>query len=100
MTREEIAALRTHLRKCWKLPSGIDANLGRRVVLRVFLRANGTLASEPMLIEASAASEGPAVVQAATRALQQCQPYALPADRYDEWKVLDLSFSPREMAGG
>lgn len=100
LTREEIGALRAHLRKCWKLPTGIDANLSRRVVLRVFFHTNGKLAAEPMLIEASAAREGPALVQAATRALQQCQPYALPAERYDEWKVLDLSFSPREMAGG
>jgi hypothetical protein len=29
------------------------------------------------------------------RALRQCQPYGfLPAAKYDEWKVLDLAFSP------
>ena len=28
------------------------------------------------------------------RALQQCQPYdSLPADKYQDWKVLELSFS-------
>jgi hypothetical protein len=28
------------------------------------------------------------------RALQRCQPYTvLPADKYQEWKLLDLSFS-------
>jgi hypothetical protein len=40
-------------------------------------------------------------MQAAIRTLKDCQPYAfLPADKYREWKVLDLSFSPREMTGG
>jgi hypothetical protein len=31
------------------------------------------------------------------KALQACQPYAmLPADRYREWKVLDLNFTPQD----
>ena len=31
---------------------------------------------------------------------EACQPYAmLPADRYGEWKVLDLSFTPQDFAG-
>jgi hypothetical protein len=33
------------------------------------------------------------------RALQQCQPYdALPAGKYDEWRLLDLRFSADGMA--
>ena len=38
-------------------------------------------------------------MQSAISALQACQPYAmLPADRYGEWKVLDLSFTPKDFA--
>ena len=71
------------------------------MVIRVFLSPNGALASEPVLIEAPASVEGPAVMQAAMRALNQCQPFAaLPRERYKEWRVLDVGFSPREMAGG
>ena len=72
-----------------------------RVVLRIYLKRDGGLAAEPLLIEASASRDGPLLLKAAVRALKDCQPYgSLPADRYREWKVLDLSFSPREMAGG
>ena len=72
-----------------------------RVVLRVSLRPNGALAAEPMLIEVSGQRDGPTVLQAAKRALKDCQPFAfLPAEKYREWKVLDLSFTPRDMAGG
>jgi hypothetical protein len=40
-------------------------------------------------------------MQTAIRALKECQPFGfLPADKYREWKVLDLSFTPRDMAGG
>jgi hypothetical protein len=39
-------------------------------------------------------------MQAAKQALEACQPYAmLPADKYDEWKVLDLDFTPQDFAG-
>ena len=52
---------------------------------------------EPVLIEASASAKGPALMQGAIGALQACQPYAmLPVDRYGEWKVLDLSFTPQD----
>ena len=56
--------------------------------------------AEPVLIEASASPKGPALMQGAMSALQACQPYAmLPSDRYGEWKVLDLNFTPQDFAG-
>ncbi|MBV8835685.1 MAG: hypothetical protein JO000_04045 [Alphaproteobacteria bacterium] len=99
LTSDERTAFKEHLRKCWKAPGNLAP--ATRVVLRVSLRPNGALASEPMLIEASASRDGPAVLEAATRALKACQPFGfLPAEKYKEWKVLDLSFTPRDMAGG
>ncbi len=69
--------------------------------MRVYLKRDGVLAADPTLIEASASRDGPLIMQTAIRALKDCQPYAfLPAAKYKEWKVLDLSFSPRDMAGG
>ena len=101
LSTDEKSALKAHLKKCWQLPSGMSAAQSTRVVLRIFLRPDGGLAGEPMLIEASASRDGPRLMQAAIRTLKACQPFAfLPADRYREWKVLDLSFSPREMGGG
>jgi hypothetical protein len=41
-----------------------------------------------------------ALVKSAMSALQACQPYKmLPADKYGEWKVMDLPFSPRDFGG-
>ncbi len=72
-----------------------------RVVVRVSLRRDGSLAADPLLIEASASREGPLLLQTAVSALKDCQPFGfLPADKYREWRLLDLSFSPRDMAGG
>jgi len=100
LSNEERAAFKDHLKKCWKLPDGMTAAQTTRVVLRIYLRRDGGLAGEPVLIEASASRDGPVLLKAAIRTLKECQPYAfLPADRYREWKVLDLSFSPRDMSG-
>jgi hypothetical protein len=91
----EIAAFKAHLQECWKPPAGLAGAGNLVVVLRVSLQSNGALAGEPSLLAASASPEGPALIQTASRALQQCQPFAfLPADKYKEWRTLDLSFSP------
>jgi hypothetical protein len=92
-----VTEFRRHLKACSKLPPSIAASDKIKIVLRAFLTPEGKLAAEPVLIEASASAKGPALMQSAMKALEACQPYAmLPADRYGEWKVLDLSFTPQD----
>jgi hypothetical protein len=44
--------------------------------------------------------KGPLLMQSAISALEACQPYAmLPADKYPEWKTLDLVFTPQDFTG-
>jgi hypothetical protein len=97
---EVIAELRRHLRSCAKLPSGVAPTDPVRIKLRAVLATDGTLARPPILIEAPPSAKGVAVVNSAMSALQACQPYKmLPADKYQEWKVLDLSFTPQDFGG-
>ncbi|RTE91689.1 MULTISPECIES: hypothetical protein [Bradyrhizobium] len=95
---EIIAALRSHLRSCAKLPAGLAPTDNVHIKLRAVFATDGTLAREPILLEAPPSTKGVALVKSATSALQNCQPYKmLPADLYEEWKVLDLPFSPRDL---
>jgi outer membrane biosynthesis protein TonB len=90
---------RRHLKSCLKLPAEIAPSDNVMIKLRVMMTTDGHLAHEPVLIEASASAKGPFLMQSAMSALKACQPYnMLPADRYGEWKVLDLSFTPRDFA--
>ena len=101
LNSDVVTAFRRHVRNCAKLPGELSASDNVRVVLRVAMRSDGRLATEPELVSASASSKGPALMQAMISALQACQPYAmLPADRYNEWKLLDLSFTPADLSGG
>ncbi|MCC7347476.1 MAG: hypothetical protein IT538_08770 [Variibacter sp.] len=101
LSSEDFNRFRAQLRKCWRLPAGVASSSGTQVVIRVALAQDGALMAEPGLVSASASREGPLVMQAAIHALEACQPYGfLPRERYDEWKVLDIGISPRQMAGG
>lgn len=98
---EVIVELRRHLKNCAKLPSGVAPTDNVHVKLRTMFATDGTLAREPILMEAPPSAKGVAIVKSAMSALQNCQPYKmLPADKYGEWKVLDLPFSPRDFGGG
>jgi len=99
LTPQEIAAFRARLKSCWQLPAGVAPNQKLKVVVRLSLKQNGSLTTDPQLIEAGISPIGPPLVQAAVSAIKQCAPYTmLPAAKYKEWRVLDINFSPDEMA--
>lgn len=94
-----VAEFRRHLKTCMKLPATLSTGDDVRIKLRVFMKPDGKLAASPLLIEATASEKGPLLLKSATDALQTCQPYAmLPRERYGEWKVLDLDFTPRDFS--
>jgi hypothetical protein len=94
-----VEEFRRHLRTCAKLPPSIAASDSVRVKLRVFLTPDGRIAAEPAVVEGSASLKAFDLKQSAINALRACQPYTmLPADRYKEWKVLDLNFTPQDFA--
>jgi hypothetical protein len=94
LSSDEIAEFKEHLKKCWAPPAGVPDIKKLKAVIRVSLRPDGQLMGKPALLAASASLSGPALVESAMRALAQCQPYTiLPAQKYKEWKLLDLNFS-------
>jgi hypothetical protein len=92
-----IAEFRRKLKTCSKLPASLSPSDNVHVKLRVLMKPDGQLAAEPILVEGTASIKGLELKQGAVSALMACQPYAmLPADRYREWRVFDLSFTPND----
>ncbi|WP_316184877.1 hypothetical protein [Bradyrhizobium sp. SZCCHNRI1003] len=90
---------RQHLRSCSKLPPSVSRSDNIMVKLRVIMTPDGRLAVEPDLIEGDVNNPLKALElkKAAIAALAVCQPYTmLPRDRYREWQVLELSFTPQD----
>lgn len=101
MTVSEIDAFRMQMSRCWSPPVGA-ANAGQLVVrIRIFLLPNGQLAQAPQLLNSRSGDRYfEAAAGAAMRAIQRCQPYRMPADKYQAWQQIDLNFDPSEMLGG
>jgi hypothetical protein len=99
--RSSVEAFRAHMRTCAALPAGVSTGDKISLVVRVKLNANGTLAGRPILIEGTASPKGPVLLQSLLNWLTKCQPYnMLPADKYQEWKSLDMRFTPEDLGRG
>jgi hypothetical protein len=95
-----IAQFRKHLKSCSKLPASVQPSDHIMVRLRVMMTQDGRLAADPAIGGGSANVKAIEMLQSAIAALKQCQPYKmLPVDRYGEWRVLDLEFTPKDFSG-
>jgi colicin import membrane protein len=101
LSQSEIDALRARISSCWSPPAGITASTKIYVVLRVLFKPDASMSHEPVLVEGSASSLGPALAESAKRALLMCQPFTmLKPEHYEQWKDLELKFDPQELLGG
>ena len=99
VTSSVVGEFRRHLKTCSKLPASVAPSDHILVKLRVFMTPEGKLAADPAIGGGSANIKAIELMQSAIEALKACQPYTmLPADRYGEWKALDLVFTPKDFA--
>jgi hypothetical protein len=96
-------ALLSQMRECWNIPNGAPHPEQLIVQVRVFLAPDGSLAQPPQLEPGtrSAAASNPymrSAAEAALRAINVCEPYKhLPADKYDVWREVVMTFDPGKM---
>jgi hypothetical protein len=94
-----IGEFRRHLKSCAKLPASVAPSDNLMVKLRLLMTVDGRLAADPLVGGGSANPKAFDLLHNAIDALKACQPYTmLPADRYGEWKVLDLELTPRDFS--
>ncbi len=101
LPHDDTALFRARASSCIRVPAGTAMDENVRIALRVSFKRDGTLASEPMILDASFLPGTSELIRAAKKALETCQPYAeLPKDKYSEWKMMDLVVTPRILSGG
>jgi hypothetical protein len=97
LEHNELAQFKARLKECWRPPAA-SGNRKLTAALRVALRMDGSLAGAD-LVEVSASPDAVALVASAKKALAACGPYGfLPAESYDVWKALSLTFTPDDIA--
>lgn len=101
MTANIADALKSQIYRCWSPPIGAPDVNDLVVDFAVRLNPDGTVASAQITASTLARSGNTytkAAAEAASRALYTCQPYRLPADRYNVWREINpLRFDPRQM---
>lgn len=98
----EMDMIRSQIAKCWNVPAGAKDAHELVVVLNLELTQEGAL----LKVELANVSKDRynrdsffrAAADSAIRAVKQCSPLKnLPPDKYNTWRMLELSFDPKEM---
>lgn len=91
---EIVADLQRQIAACWMPPRPVPGVAGP-VTLSLQIGRDGALEAEPVVVDnpgGPAASEQFAA--SARRAVRACAPFDLPADRYETWKSVKITFHP------
>ena len=99
MAVNEIDALRAKIAQCWNPPPGGVGADAIIVKLRLQLNEDGSLIGYPSVANSGSSPFFQAAADSAVRAVYQCQPYELPAEKYAVWRDMILNFDPRQMYG-
>jgi hypothetical protein len=100
MTMSEVDALRARIAQCWTPPPGWVDPAEVRVVMIIALNADGSVAGVPQVVQAPLGRYAQTAPESAVRAVRSCAPYALPAEKYQDWKEVKITFDPKAMATG
>jgi hypothetical protein len=95
LAADDVAGFAAHVQSCWTSPPASLKAANITVFIRVRLKRDGSLAGPPEPLGGSASMQALTLLQSSLDALKSCPAYtSLPADKYDEWRVLDLRFTP------
>lgn len=98
LSRSEMDGLRQKLAGCWAIPAGIVDYELLKVSVRFQLDRAGNLEGRPEIIEGGASSgPGRIAAESAVRAVQKCEPFNLPSEKYDTWAEVIVHFDPSDM---
>ena len=100
MTGSEREGFRVAVNACWNVDPGSEAARAT-ITVGFTLDQSGRVQGDVRLLSADGGSDGAQSIafQAARRAILRCQRdgYQLPADKYDQWREVEITFDPSGM---
>jgi colicin import membrane protein len=101
LSASEMAILGQIIRACvqpkWTILGGGEQAQQTEVKMRLRFHPDGRLAAPPQVTNMQSSPYFLAVSDSAVRAVQACEPFSLPSDKYDFWKDMILTFRPTDM---
>ena len=94
----ELRGLIFSVQQCWNVPIGMQNAAANTVVMGISLNPDGTISGVPRRVEPlNTNTQIDLAFETAQRALLRCQPYALPPEKYESWKEMEIVFNPEKM---
>jgi colicin import membrane protein len=87
-----LSMIQRQLQPCSKLPGGGGGPDTPVVTVKFQLRADGSLEGEPLLVSPQNTPLYNIAADASIRAIKQCSPFSLPADKYGAWSSVTWTF--------
>lgn len=101
LTLDERQAVLNQLRRCWRVATFSENARTQIVILRAQIRQNGFInqATISVVSPNPIPSDYQVAVQRAQTALRDlsCQPFSLPANKYNAWRDIEIRFDPAQM---
>jgi len=100
LSQNEVDALRAQLMGCWNPPVGVAEAKDLIVIVRFALNRDGSVSGEPMVVNHGSNALFQIAAESAMRAVRSCQPFRLPASKYEAWRDVEVKFDPNDMFRG
>ncbi|MEL6317410.1 MAG: hypothetical protein AAFR16_07195, partial [Pseudomonadota bacterium] len=97
LTADLREGLQAQLRACWNPPVGRSEEV--RVAFELAFTRAGAFAAAPKLLTAVDSAKRELAARRALQALYDCEPFAFPPDRFDDWGFIILEFDPARPGG-
>jgi colicin import membrane protein len=92
-----IGILVSQIERCYSAPIAASGGQVTAPILDIRLNQDGSLSTDPRILQAGSSSTDRAVADAAIRAIRKCRQFEIPAKfvpYYADWKVLNVQFDP------
>jgi hypothetical protein len=100
LSENEVAALIDRLTGCWDVPVGVRNARDLSVIVHIQFKRDGSLQSDPVVVNRSTLPVFQVAAEAAVRAVQRCAPFTfMPVAKYEAWKEIEVTFDPKKMFG-
>jgi hypothetical protein len=90
---------RSQVQGCWSVSAGGTDAESLNVRLSVMMNQDGTVVGTPRVLDAPSSALGALAAENAVRAVLECQPYKMPADKFEYWRAINIFFDPQKMFG-
>lgn len=97
----EIDRLRAHIAQCWSPPAVAPDAEKLKVVVRVLADSDGTVTYVEFMDSVRFKKDifYRTAARAAVRAIEECSPLPLPAEKHEAWKEFTFNFDPKFLGG-